>query len=314
MHVLSSLPLVPLLLATALATHGLRKKSLSPSGALAAFLVGSLMLSPLVHTFGISLLVFYLVGSRATKVGKHTKAAREEGHTEAGYRTAAQVLCNSFAAFGACVLWTGMFDPKSYAAGVLPAALREQGEPYAGGGWCALSQDRGNGWSRWLLFVALGHFACCLGDTLASELGILANTPPVLITSFKRVPPGTNGGISTLGTAASAAGGLIMGTTMALSLVLENAACRRVWPTLLGELVLKGMIAGVFGSLIDSLMGATIQRTRYSNATKRVLQDDTVVSTPADIKIVSGLNLLTNNQVNLVSSIITAFATAWYLA
>lgn len=45
-------------------------------------------------------------------------------------------------------------------------------------------------------------------------------------------------------------------------------------------------------------MGATIQRTRYSNTSKRILTDES--SEPAsdtDIKVVSGLNILTNNQV-----------------
>lgn len=53
-------------------------------------------------------------------------------------------------------------------------------------------------------------------------------------------------------------------------------------------------------SQIDSLMGATIQRTRYSNSSKKVLQDDTAVSGKDDIKVVSGLNLLTNNQVRVI--------------
>lgn len=53
-------------------------------------------------------------------------------------------------------------------------------------------------------------------------------------------------------------------------------------------------------SQIDSLLGATIQRTRYSNSTKKVLQDDTAVSGKDDIKVVSGLNLLTNNQVRVI--------------
>ncbi|THG93062.1 hypothetical protein EW145_g8485, partial [Phellinidium pouzarii] len=55
----ADLPIVPLLLATALAVQGLRKRSLSPSGAAAAFAVGALMLSVRVRTFGVSLIVFY---------------------------------------------------------------------------------------------------------------------------------------------------------------------------------------------------------------------------------------------------------------
>ena len=44
-------------------------------------------------------------------------------------------------------------------------------------------------------------------------------------------------------------------------------------------------------------MGATIQRTRYSSETKRVLQDHFEAPTGSDIKVISGINILTNNQV-----------------
>ena len=61
------LSLLPFLLATLLSLHGLRKKSLSPSGALTAFLVGFLMMEGASYTFGITLIGFYLIGSRVTK-------------------------------------------------------------------------------------------------------------------------------------------------------------------------------------------------------------------------------------------------------
>lgn len=60
-------PAIPLLLATILAGHGWRKKSLSSGGAIAAFIVGLLMLAVPLWSFGVSLIVFYLSGSRATK-------------------------------------------------------------------------------------------------------------------------------------------------------------------------------------------------------------------------------------------------------
>ncbi|KAH8113179.1 integral membrane protein DUF92-domain-containing protein [Phellopilus nigrolimitatus] len=287
---------------------GLRKKSLSPSGALAAFVVGFVMMSTQVRAFGVSLIVFYLVGSRATKAGKGTKAALEEGHHAAGYRTASQVLCNSFSAFLASVLWTGLFVRGSYAAALLPPSLVAQGDIYVPD--CLVSAVCGAR-ARMESGAAARHSGV---NTLASELGILATSPPILITTLARVPPGTNGGVSALGTAASVAGGAIMGLAMAATLALESTACRHGLAHLILELTLVGAVAGLFGSLIDSLMGATIQRTRYSNATKRILQDDTDIpaSSGGDVKIVSGLNLLTNNQVNLVSSIITALATAYF--
>lgn len=45
-------------------------------------------------------------------------------------------------------------------------------------------------------FVVTGAFACSNGDTWASELGSVLGGQPFLITTFKQVPKGTNGGIT----------------------------------------------------------------------------------------------------------------------
>lgn len=84
-------PWFALLVATLLSVHGLRKRSLSPSGAAAAFVVGFGMMSVKLRMFGVGLIVFYLSGSRATKFGKATKRKLEDTRNEAGYRTAFQV-------------------------------------------------------------------------------------------------------------------------------------------------------------------------------------------------------------------------------
>ena len=140
------------------------------------------------------------------------------------------------------------------------------------------------------------HFACCLGDTLASELGILSKSKPLLITTLKPVPPGTNGAISLIGTIASIVGGALVGLLTGITLILENAQCsREAAGYLLFETVAWGMFAGLFGSLVDSLLGATVQQTRYSKTKKLVLQDD---SKDIDVNVISGMNLLTNNQVS----------------
>ena len=141
------------------------------------------------------------------------------------------------------------------------------------------------------------HFACCLGDTLASELGILSKSKPRLITTLKQVPPGTNGAISLVGTVASIAGGAFVGLLAGITLLLENAQCRHgAARYLLFETISWGMFAGLFGSIVDSLLGATVQQTRYSKTKKVVLQDD---SKDVDgVNVISGWNLLTNNQVS----------------
>lgn len=157
------------------------------------------------------------------------------------------------------------------------------------------------------------QFACCLGDTLASELGILSSSPPVLITTFKTVPAGTNGGISVGGTIASAIGGCIVGLVQFVSLIVENSACRAEWTSLLPTLIGWGSAAGILGSMVcilplsvtsspdvaqlDSFLGATLQRTRYSTDKKWILQDESVPDKNESVKVISGINVLTNNQV-----------------
>lgn len=143
------------------------------------------------------------------------------------------------------------------------------------------------------------HFACCLGDTLASELGILSSSPPILVTTLRPVPRGTNGAISLGGTLASLIGGLIIALTAFITLVLENASCRADWWSIASKLALFGGVGGVGGSMIDSILGATIQRTRYSDRRSKILIDGS--EGDADDKITErGLPLLSNNQVCFV--------------
>lgn len=63
----ATLPILPFLFALYLSVNGARSRKLSPSGAVTAFVVGFAVMSTHVRAVGTSLVVFYLVASKATK-------------------------------------------------------------------------------------------------------------------------------------------------------------------------------------------------------------------------------------------------------
>lgn len=102
-----------------------------------------------------------------------------------------------------------------------------------------------------------GALATANADTWATELGVLSASAPRLITTGKPVTPGTSGGITLLGSAASAAGAFTLG----LFFWLIQAGRRS-----LTKLPLTALFSGTAGSLFDSLLGATVQAMYYCPA------------------------------------------------
>lgn len=110
-----------------------------------------------------------------------------------------------------------------------------------------------------------GVFACCNGDTWASELGtVLSKSEPFLITTWKRVPKGTNGGISLIGTLASTVGGLLIGITQYLILYYFSDSMLWAYAPPQWPILLFGALSGFLGSLIDSILGGTLQYSGMS--------------------------------------------------
>lgn len=147
----------------------------------------------------------------------------------------------------------------------------------------------------------MSAFACCNGDTWASELGILSKSDPILITTLEKVPRGTNGGVSTWGLFVSFAGGAFIGIFYYIATIVfvDNETLLNSPAQL--PIVLLGGVAGFVGSVIDSFLGATFQ---FSGQTA----EGFIVENPNEaVRKISGKwKLLNNHSVNLVSCILTA--------
>ncbi len=99
------------------------------------------------------------------------------------------------------------------------------------------------------------HYSCSNGDTWSSELGVLSSGNPILITSLRRVPKGTNGGVSALGMVASIIAGFVIGVAyfISSSLVLGSPS---EWP-----IILVATIAAPLGSLVRAFRLALASST-----------------------------------------------------
>ncbi|CAK1556384.1 unnamed protein product [Leptosia nina] len=263
--------IIPILVAF----YGYRRKTLSLSGALLALVVGFvLVLSN--YCFMMTLLIFFLSSSKASHFRPHLKKKFEEDFKAGGERTWVQVLCNGGMATQLGILY------------LIDVGSSERPIDF-------VKDYR----ASWLSMGVLGVLACCNGDTWASELGtVLSKSDPYLITSFKKVPKGTNGGISFIGTVLSTLAGIVIGVAHYLSILYFADRTTWMYAPPQWPIIVYGGLGGLIGSMIDSIMGATLQ---YSGIDK----DGKIVShSSVSVKHISGKNILDNNSVNLISTVV----------
>jgi uncharacterized protein (TIGR00297 family) len=107
------------------------------------------------------------------------------------------------------------------------------------------------------LMAACAAMAEAAADTTSSEIGEAASGRARLITTFELVPAGTDGGITLSGTLAGAVAAFVVSFGCVLAHLIPLAA---LWiPSL----------AGFFGMLLDSILGAVLER-------RQLLNNDTV--------------------------------------
>lgn len=144
----------------------------------------------------------------------------------------------------------------------------------------------------WLVALA-GSLAAANADTWSTELGRTSPSAPRLITNGRVVPAGTSGAVSRRGLVAAAGGAFLIGTLTATGGATNGFAGPYAWALTL----VAATGAGFLGSLVDSLIGATVQVQRWcdscGNRTEQRIHRCGTVTSP-----MSGLSWVTNDVVN----------------
>lgn len=264
--------LVPLVLTL----RALKRSSLTHSGALGALLVG-FVLTMANYSFFSTLLAFFITSSKLTRWGGAQKKKIDAEYKEGGQRNWVQVFCNGGVPTELALLYMIEVGP-----GEIPIDFSKQ---YS---------------ASWMCLSLLGALACSTGDTWASEVGpVLSQSQPRLITTWKEVPAGTNGGVTTVGLVASFLGGFVVGAAYyatQLLMVSDLHLADPQWP-----IMMYGGVAGLLGSMLDSFLGAHMQYSGFDSSIRKVVSYES-----ATTRRICGKPILDNNAVNLFSSVLIA--------
>lgn len=159
-----------------------------------------------------------------------------------------------------------------------------------------------------LFFITKNHvfilayataFASSNADTWASEIGVLSKRNPISIISLKKIERGMSGGVSLLGIISSTMGAGFIALIFTVGYVFLYSA-NTSWI----KLFVICSICGCAGSLIDSLMGSTIQ-AKYkcivcNRYTEKKIHHGSVTSH------IGGIRFVDNDVVNFVSGFIAS--------
>jgi len=147
--------------------------------------------------------------------------------------------------------------------------------------------------SRLLLIYYLAAIAAANADTWATEIGKFSLHPPRFLRDWKTVAPGTSGAISLLGTFGAALGAILI-----------PLSALPFWHLNLVELITP-ILCGFFASLVDSVLGATLQGVYEDPTTGEITESPELAGKEA--RPVRGFRLLNNDGVNFLSCLAGAF-------
>ena len=204
--------------------------ALTLGGALGAVLVGTLVFGGGGPAWAALLVLFFVSSSALSRWHADLKVDAEARSAKGARRDLVQVLAN----------------------GAVPAVL------------AVLALARGDAALAAAFAAFAGAVAAATADTWATEVGLLSDAPPALITTGAPVPPGTSGGVTVVGTLAAVAGATLVGLAAAALLATRDVFAVGIldarlvdWDAL--RLLPVTAAAGLASAAVDSLLGATVQ-------------------------------------------------------
>lgn len=240
-------------------------KALSLSGAMGAWMLGTVIFGLGGMEWMIPIVIFFLFSTLLTKLGKQHKKKLETVFEKTGRRDIFQVFAN-----GGVAMIATMF-------------------------WHFLSSTWPNTEILWYL-IFLGAIAAATADTWGTEIGAFSKHDPISILTGKKVPQGTSGGLTLIGT-----GGALLGSFLiAISGKLALSYFVNVEMSWIAVLLVS--VVGLIGALVDSFLGATLQ-AQYQCPTCRKITEKTSHCGNEDIPLVSGYKKINNDLVNFSNTL-----------
>ncbi|HEX8172869.1 MAG TPA: DUF92 domain-containing protein [Thermoanaerobaculia bacterium] len=228
-HVLSPYAVWPhtqwwLIVNGVLALIGYFAHSVNVSGALGGFVLGAIIILGAGWPLYVALLVFFVIGTSATKLGYGRKARLGLAQESGGRRGFSHAFSNVGVA-AICAIAVSRLARSRYGDTELELLP---------------------------MFMGIASLATAAADTTASEIGQLAGRRAFLPLTLRRVPVGTEGAISVEGTLAGAIAGLVVAAiaTKSVDAMFEQVADFS-W-----RMIATVAICAFLGSYIESIAGS----------------------------------------------------------
>jgi uncharacterized protein (TIGR00297 family) len=246
-----------------------KMRSLNTAGAVAAAVLGTIVFGLAGTAWAVVLLTFFISSSLLSKLFRVKKRDLDANFAKGSRRDASQVLANG-----------GVAGLMALAYFLLTISTLD------------VSQNLLH--FIWLGFAA--SLAAANADTWATELGVFNPRQPVFLSTFRRVPKGTSGAVSLVGSLAALSGAVLVALLAILCMIVGRA------PAGAGALWLDFALisaAGLMGAFVDSLLGATFQAVFFCRVCEKETERHPTHRCGSPTTLVRGKPWLDNDGVNL---------------